>query len=98
MPFFTVFQIYRGGQCSYRCFPGLLLTNTGHNIVSKPLTAFPHNYCPNNGRGERGMNPVAISIINPPKEYWPSWGSNQRPPVLKSATLLTELWGSAIST
>ena len=45
--------------------------------------------------GERGMNPVAMTIINPRKEYCPSRGSNQRPPVLKSATLLTELWGSA---
>ena len=42
---------------------------------------------------ERGMNPVAITIINTWKEYWPCWGSNQRPPVLKSATLPTELWG-----
>ena len=45
--------------------------------------------------GERGMNPVAMTIINPRKEYWPSRGSNQRPPVLKSATLPTELWGLA---
>ena len=45
--------------------------------------------------GERGMNPVAMTIINPRKEYWPSQGSNQRPPVLKSATLLTELWDLA---
>ena len=45
--------------------------------------------------GERGMNPVAMTIINPRKEYWPSRGSNQRPPILKSATLPTELWGSA---
>ena len=36
------------------------------------------------------MNPVAMTIINPWKEYWPSRGSNQRPPVLKSATLQTE--------
>ena len=41
------------------------------------------------------MNPVAITFINPQKEYWLSRGSNQRPPVLKSATLLTEVWGSA---
>ena len=41
------------------------------------------------------MNPVAMTIINPRKEYWLSRGLNQRPPVLKSATLLTELWGSA---
>ena len=31
---------------------------------------------------ERGMNPVAMTIISPRKEYWPTWGSNQQPPVL----------------
>ena len=41
--------------------------------------------------GERGMNPVAMTIIDPRKEYWPSRGSNQRPPVLKSRRLPTEL-------
>ena len=41
--------------------------------------------------GERGMNPVTMTIINPWKDYCPSQGSNQRPPVLKSATLPTEL-------
>ena len=46
--------------------------------------------------GERGMNPVAVTIINPRKEHWSSRGSNQRPPVLKSCWLPTELWGSAI--
>ena len=40
----------------------------------------------------RVMNPVAMTIINPGKEYWPSWGSNERATVLKSSTL----WGSAI--
>ena len=44
---------------------------------------------------ERGMNPVAMTIINPQKEYWPSNGSNQQPPVLKSTTLPTELYGLA---
>ena len=34
-----------------------------------------------------------MTIINSRKEYWPSLGSNQRPPVLKSAVLPTELWG-----
>ena len=47
--------------------------------------------------GERGMNPVAMTIINPRKEYWPSRGSNQRPPILKFTTLPTEVWGSAWS-
>ena len=47
--------------------------------------------------GERGMNPVAMIIINPMKEYWPGWGSNQRPPVLKSCRRTTEPWGSVSS-
>ena len=44
---------------------------------------------------DRGMNPVTMTIINLWKEYWLSRGSNQPPPVLKSAMLPTELWGSA---
>ena len=47
-------------------------------------------------RGRRRMNCVALTIINPRKEYWPSRGSNQRPSVLKSGTLPTELWGSTL--
>ena len=42
------------------------------------------------------MNPVTMTIINLRKQLWLSRGSNQRPPVLKSATLPTMLWGSAI--
>ena len=41
------------------------------------------------------MNPVTTTIINPWKKYWLSWGSNQQPPVLKSGTLPTGLWGLA---
>ena len=44
---------------------------------------------------ERGMNPIAMTIINPRKECCSSQGSNQRPLVLKSYVLLTELWGLA---
>ena len=33
------------------------------------------------GSSERGMNPVAMTIINPWKEYWPSQGLNLRLPV-----------------
>ena len=36
-----------------------------------------------------------MTIISPRKEYWQSRGPNQRRPVLKSATLPTELWASA---
>ena len=32
------------------CFPGVGLTNTSHNIISKALAAFPHNHCRNNGQ------------------------------------------------
>ena len=31
-------------------FPGVHFTNTSHNILSKPLAAFPHNHCRNNGQ------------------------------------------------
>ena len=51
---------------------------------------FQNDHC-----SERGINPAAMNIFNTRKEYWPSQGSNQRPPVLKSAMLPTELWGSA---
>ena len=50
MPFSTVFQLYRGRQCTYPCFPGVLLTSVPHIILSKPLAAFPHDHCRNNGK------------------------------------------------
>ena len=37
-------------QYTYPFFPGVLLTSTPHNILSKPLAAFPHNHCWNNGQ------------------------------------------------
>ena len=68
---------------------------TPHNVLAKPLAAFPHSHCRNNS-SERGMNSVTVTIISPRKEYWRSRGSNQRPPVFMSAMLPTELWGSAL--
>ena len=41
------------------------------------------------------MNHVAMTVINPRKEYWPSRGSSQPPPVLKTCKLPTELLCSA---
>ena len=49
MLFSMLFQLYRSGQYNYPCFSGILLTSTTHNILSKPLTAFQHNHCLNNG-------------------------------------------------
>ena len=44
--------------------------------------------------GEKGMNPVIMTIINHWTEYWPRQGSNQRLLVLKkSCMLVTELQG-----
>ena len=90
MPFSTVFQLHCGGQCTYPLFPGVLFTGIStlffpshwllsHIIIVETIDS-----------GERGMNPVT-SIINHRKEYWASRGSNERPPVLKSTTLPTEL-------
>ena len=89
-PFSTVFQLYRGDQCTYPCFPGILRTIffPSHWLLSH-ITIIETT-----DSGEKGMNTVATTIINPRKEYWPSRGSNQRPPVLKSATAPTELLGS----
>ena len=40
-PFSSLFQLYRGDQSTYPCFPEVLLISTLHNILSKPLAAFP---------------------------------------------------------
>ena len=50
MLFSTVFQLFCGSQFIYPCFPGVLLTSIPHNVLSKPLAAFPHNHCWNNGQ------------------------------------------------
>ena len=64
---------------------------------TKPLAAFPHNHCRNNGqRWERNESCRNDYRQSSETEYWQSLGSNQRPPVLKSATLPTELWGSTL--
>ena len=91
MQFSTVFQLYCGSQCTYPCFPGVLLTSTAHCILSKPLAGFPHNHCPNNGQCERNYYPFAMTIINPRKEFWPSQGLNQPYPVIKSSMLPSEV-------
>ena len=68
-------MLHRGGQCTYPFFPGVLLTSSPYNILSKPLTAFPHVTVDETTDSiERGMNPLAMTLINPLKEYWPSPG------------------------
>ena len=43
-PFSTVFQ------CTYPRFPGILLTSTPQNILSRPLAAFLYDHCRNKGQ------------------------------------------------
>ena len=81
MPFATLFKLYCSGQSTYPCFPGVLLTSAPHNILFKPLAAFQHNHCQKMESGERGMNLLAMAIINPQKKNT----------VLKSCTLPTKL-------
>ena len=45
--------------------------------------------------GEKGMNPITVTIISPWKEYCLSPGLNQRLPLLKPCTLPSWLWGSS---
>ena len=71
--FSTLFKLYRSGHSTYQCFPGILFTSAPHNILFKPLAAFPHNIVDTMESGERGMNPVAMTIISPRKEFWSRW-------------------------
>ena len=97
-PISTLFKLYHGSQCTWPCFPRVLFTRTQHNILFKPLAAFLHNQCQNNGqRSGRGMIPVAMTdTVIKKKEYRPIWGSNHWPSFLKSCILPTELHGFSI--
>ena len=89
---FNIFKLYRCGQYTYPCLPGFFFFSCtiffpsrwllSHITISETMDI-----------GERGMNPVAITIINFRKEYGPRKGSNQRPPVLKSLMLPNGLCG-----
>ena len=74
-PFSTVLQLHRGGQYTYPCIPGVLLTDTSHRLIFFPSHwLLSHvTIIETTDSGERGMNPVAMSIINPRKEYSRVW-------------------------
>ena len=79
-PFATVFQLYHGGQWTYPCFHGVLLSSTPHNILSKPLAAFPHNYCQNNGqRWERNESWDRTSDLLFSSPTATDWAMGQKP-------------------
>ena len=60
IPFSTVFQLYCMGQCTYPCFPGVLLTSTLHSILPKPLTTLPRHHLRNNGQ-QRERNELCLN-------------------------------------
>ena len=66
----TLFQLYHSTQCKYPCYVRDYFTRIPHIIVSEQLAAFSHSQHGNNG--EWGMNPVAMTIINPRERNWPS--------------------------
>ena len=46
--FNSISVIYRSGQGTYPCFPGVPSTSILHNILTKSLAAFPRNHSRNN--------------------------------------------------
>ena len=75
MLFSAVFQLHWGGQCTYPCFPGLFLTINLHNIFSPSHWLLSHiTFVETIDTGDRGINPVAMTIINARKAYRPSLG------------------------
>ena len=69
-----LFSISISLVCQNAVLCGNGLTSTLHNILSKLLAAFDITIVETMNSSERGMNPVAMTIINPPKEYWLSQG------------------------
>ena len=68
--FSTLFQLYHNTQCKYPCYVIDYFTRTPHCILSEPLAASSHSQHGNND--EWGMNPVAMTIINPWERNRPS--------------------------
>ena len=94
LPFSTVIQLYCSGQYTYPCFPGTFFTNTLHNILSKPLAAFPHNHLRDNGQREERNESCCNDYHQSSESFGRAQGLDQQPPVLKSCILPTKLWGS----
>ena len=92
-PFSTlrVFQLHHGGQLHLSMLSWSSFSSTPDNILAYPLPAFPPRHRQNKRQRDRRMNPVGMTIMDPRKNYWPSHGRNQRPPILKSRPLPTKL-------
>ena len=71
----------------------MLSMSCGQHLFESQWLFFHINIVKIMDSGERGMKPVAMTIINPWKECWPSRGLNSRPSILKFCKLPIELWG-----
>ena len=90
----TLSQLYRGGQYTYPCFPSIISSVLRTIFVPSHPLLFNITIMEIMDNGERGMNPVAMTIINLRKYIGQAGGSNQRPPVqMPCCTLLAELRG-----
>ena len=68
----TLFQLYCSCQGTYPCFPGVLFTSA-HTVFFPCHWLLSHTtIVQTKDSGERGMNPITMTIINPRKKYWPS--------------------------
>ena len=70
-----------------------MLSWNSHNILSKPLTAFPHNHCRNNEQQWERNKSCHNDYHQSSERILAEQGIE--PPVLKSATVPNELCGSA---
>ena len=81
---FNIMSVILRVMCIYPCFSGVLkielctLFYASNWLFSHITIVETTDSC------RRGMKPVAITIINPRNDYWPSRGSNQRPLFLSS--------------
>ena len=62
-PFLTLFQLYRGGHCTYSCFPRVHFTSTCTIFFPSEWLLSPHNHRRKMDSAEREMNPVSKTII-----------------------------------
>ena len=79
------YQSYHDGQFTYSCVFQLSHTST-HNILSKPLAAFPHRLW-----AHWWMTLVTVTFVKRRKECWPSWESNSQPLNWQPLSFSTEL-------
>ena len=93
----TLFQICRISLCIYPRFSRVLFTSSFYTVLFESHWLLSHiTFVETMDSSKRGMNPVAMTIINPRKESLPSQGLNQGPPVLNSCPLPTALCGLGI--